>query len=113
MSWITFLSKPFDSHSDFAPSCRNIMSNNTAFGTAQPPKRPAAASAPSTDAAEEASSAPVDPEWEAARHALLASYSKMLTSEDCIALPLSDVSHGMVGCRHQESCKGCSNRVQK
>ena len=46
--------------------CRNIMSNNTAFGTAQPPKK---LDAPPSDssAAKEGSSAPVDAEWEAAR----------------------------------------------
>lgn len=47
---------------------RNIMSNNTAFGTAQPPKRPAGPAPSSTDSIKEGSSAPVDPEWEAARY---------------------------------------------
>ena len=48
-------------------ACRNIMSNNTAFGTAQPPKKPAAHAPSSADGLKEGSAAPVDPEWEAAR----------------------------------------------
>ena len=51
-------------------SCRNIMSNNTAFGTAQPPKRPAGPPSSSADVPKEGSSAPADPEWEAARYTL-------------------------------------------
>ena len=47
------------------------MSNNTAFGTAAPPKRLAGADAPSSAGKKEGSSAPVDPEWEAARYANL------------------------------------------
>ncbi|CAK0786621.1 hypothetical protein CVIRNUC_009835 [Coccomyxa viridis] len=48
---------------------RNIMSNNTAFGTAAPPKRLVGADAPSSAGKKEGSSVPVDPEWEAARRA--------------------------------------------
>ena len=44
------------------------MSNNSAFGTAQPPKRPAGPAPSSADSIKEGSSAPVDPEWEAARY---------------------------------------------
>ena len=47
------------------------MSNNTAFGTAAPSKRLAGADAPSSAGKKEGSSAPVDPEWEAARCARL------------------------------------------
>lgn len=42
------------------------MSNNTAFGTAQPPKKLAVPPGESS-AAKEGSSAPADAEWEAAR----------------------------------------------
>ena len=91
------------------------MSNNTAFGTAQPPKRTAAANAPSTSAAEELSSAPVDPEWEAARCALVTSYSKMLTLEERIALPLDDVSMAQwaADIRKHTTLQqaGCKNKV--
>ena len=45
------------------------MSNNTAFGTAEPPKRPAGPPSSLADEPKEGSSAPVDAEWEAARYA--------------------------------------------
>ena len=73
------------------------MSNNTAFGTAAPPKRLAGADAPSSAGRKEGSSAPVDPEWEAARYAHLScsllSLSALPVNKCCLWQLTSVCSH--------------------
>ena len=68
------------------------MSNNTAFGTAQPPKRPAGLVSSLADGIKEGSSAPVDPEWEAARYSPCPLYPLPFSGE-CMSSYFEDAQH--------------------